>query len=472
MTAPISIEITNVQGYDTIDSFSGATEANVTDLVRSIRKTLVSSTVPDVYHKIPSRKAVILQNLRVYSRYIVVVGRTHDNAFGTTANLDRIALHYARMGNQDDDFRFIPAHPDKYDDKDSDAMLVRMDQWLDTARGRGGTILRYVVRSNILPPAVGDAGFLSPSIEDECIRRALHGDDNYAANNKEVWSMVFHVTQGTNAWDLVRTYNRRQNGRDAYLVLVSHFRGQGQTDQRRATAERTLAQSYYDGKRNLAFQDFTARISGAFDTLADCGDDRVQSHRVTNLMGMIRSEAGLNAAKTNIRANTLVRNSMRLTIEYLTTENTHVQAHRGTTTRQRNLSEVGRGRGRHGGYGRGGGRGRGRHGRDGRSSQGRGYQGRGRGGRGRGRGGRTGTGTDQWSEDGTTILNSGGYSNQVYNSFTANDRRVIEQQRSESDRTRSRDLAELNAYRARDTSAVPPPPPPPTTGTAGSGLRR
>jgi hypothetical protein len=474
IAARISTEITNVQGYDTIGSFSSATESNVTDLVRNIRKTLVSDTVPDVYHKIPSRKAVILQNLRIYSRYIVIINRAHDDTLGTTANLDRISLHYSRMGNQDDDFRFIPAHPAKYDDRDSDAMLVRMDQWLDTARGRGGTILRYVVRENVIPPAIGDPGFLNPSIEDECIRRTLHGDDNYAANNKEVWSMVFHVTQGTNAWDLVRTYNRRQNGREAFLVLVSHFRGQGQTDQRRATAERVLAQSYYDGKRNLAFQDFTARISGAFDTLADCGDDRVQSHRVTNLMGMIRPEAGLNAAKTNIRANPLVRNSMRLTIDYLTTENTHVQGQRGTATRQRNLSEMsGRARGRHGGYGRGGGRGRGR---QGRGYQGRGYQGRARGhggGRGRGRSGRIGT--DQWSEDGTTILNNGGYSNQVYNTFTANDRRIIEQQRSETDRTRTRDLAELTAYRARDSNyreGPPPPPPPPATGTAGSGLRR
>jgi hypothetical protein len=191
-------------------------------------------------------------------------------------------------------------------------------------------------------------------------------------------------------------------------------------------------------------------------------------------MGMIRPKAGLNAAKTNIRANPLVRNSMRLTIDYLTTENTHVQGQRGTATRQRNLSEMsGRARGRHGGYGQGGGRGRGR---QGRGYQGRGYQGRARGhggGRGRGRSGRIGT--DQWSEDGTTILNNGGYSNQVYNTFTANDRRIIEQQRSETDRTRTRDLAELTAYRARDSNyreGPPPPPPPPATGTAGSGLRR
>ena len=135
--ARISTEITNVQGYDTIGSFSSATESNVTDLVRNIRKTLVSDTVPDVYNKIPSRKAVILQNLRIYSRYIVIVNRAHDDTLGTTSNLDRISLHYSRMGNQDDDFRFIPAHPAKYDDRDSDAMLVRMDQWLDTARGRG-----------------------------------------------------------------------------------------------------------------------------------------------------------------------------------------------------------------------------------------------------------------------------------------------------------------------------------------------
>ena len=51
ITARISTEITNVQGYDTIGSFSSATESNVTDLVCNIRKTLVSDTVADVYNR-------------------------------------------------------------------------------------------------------------------------------------------------------------------------------------------------------------------------------------------------------------------------------------------------------------------------------------------------------------------------------------------------------------------------------------
>ncbi|CAJ1933865.1 unnamed protein product, partial [Cylindrotheca closterium] len=103
----------------------------------------------------------------------------------------------------------------------------------------------------------------------------------------------------------------------------------------------------------------------------------------------------------------------------------------------------------------------------------------GRGG-GRGRGGSRDHDGFVWYDDGTTILNNGGYSQDTWSRFSDRDRRVVLQTRecANSRLMSERDIAELNTLREQNRDrqqneeTAPAPAPAPSSGNVGSRVRR
>ena len=309
----------------------------------------------------------------------------------------------------------------------------------------------YIRTESAVPAGADDPGFLQPDVQSELIRRARHDGDVFAHNNRQIWMMVYHVTHGTEAWSIVRTHNRTANGRQAYLDLVSHYRGEGHQNRIRSDAERTLSKLFWNGKKNFEFSTFTARMTGAFSDLENTGDGRSDRHKVTFLLSKIQEDSGLNAACTHVRGDATLSQDFRGAIEYLTNEANDVATRRATARAQRNISAMGTGRG-HGG-GNGAGRGGGRGGRGGRHGRG--------GGRGRGNGGRQTFPGERWSEDGETLLHNGGYSPERWQSLSRNDRAevICMRQREDSRRQREREVAAAGRDQGSGGGDGLPPPP-------------
>ncbi|CAJ1938617.1 unnamed protein product, partial [Cylindrotheca closterium] len=159
--------------------------------------------------------------------------------------------------------------PPKFDNKNTVELMESLEQWLKRNRGKGGTLLTYVIREHQNPDdnPTADPGFLMPSMEDEAIRWSLHREDQFVANNKAVWNMLYSVCHGTNAWPVRKGYKTTENGRQAYLDLVVHYQGEGQLNKRRDSAYRILNRTHYKGKKNFIFEKFAARVLGAFEDL-------------------------------------------------------------------------------------------------------------------------------------------------------------------------------------------------------------
>lgn len=473
-------EIVLEQGFNSPAMFARATKDDINSLVKKINKTVVDPTNnPDVTFTINQAETLKLEDLCDYSRLIYMIDREHDVSLGTIPNLRRISRYFRRLRNSSNDYEDISeVMPTKFDDKNTVDMIESVEHWLKRNRGKGGTPLIYIVREFPDPDLnpTPDPGFLIPSVEDEAIRRSMHREDEYAANNKAVWNMIRSVCHGTEAWPVIKSHQRSEDGRQAYLDLIDHYQGEGHRDKRRAAANRILSTTTYNGKRNFPFEKFSARVLGAFEDLRHCGDPMSENMKVTKFLSMIvdgSQGAGLDACKTVVRNNPECMASLRVTINTMQTEDTAQQTTRLTSIRgARALAEVDRG-GRNGGRnGRNNGRNRGGHGR------GRG-DGRGRnGGGGRGRGGRAGRGGAIYSEDGRHILNNGGYPADVWNSFTDNDRRVVLQARERADSRimSQRDISELQSYRDQErerranqgAGSTPSPAP----GATGAGARR
>ncbi|CAJ1929901.1 unnamed protein product [Cylindrotheca closterium] len=308
-----------------------------------------------------------------------------------------------------------------------------------------------------------------PCVEDEAIRRSLHREDQFVANNKAVWNMLYSVCHGTDAWPVIKGYKTTENGRQAYLDLVAHYQGEGQLNKRRDSAYRVLNTTHYNGKKNFSFEKFAARVLGAFEDLKNCGDGMSEHAKVTKFLSMIKEGpqgAGLDAKKA------------RRAQAWTPTEDTAQQTHRLTAISGTRALAAVDGGGRNSNRGRGRGRDRDNGGSD-RGGRNRNRNQHGRGG-GRGRGGSRDHDGTVWSDDGTTILNNGGYSQDTWSRFSDRDRRVVLQarERANSRLMSERDIAELNSLREQNRERqqseepAPSPAPAPSSGNVGSGVRR
>ena len=437
----LSTQVAIGEGYRNIWVFLGATEDHIDQMITQIRKTPEDDANPDVLIQISSVEARILYALVDYARYLYTVQREHADDFGTLDNLHRISQYYSSVGGKIDDDPKFPDHPEKYDNVNSENMLENIYNWVRSSLGKHKIPMRAYIRKELLPDP--DPGFLAPDIISELAARARLDGDTARFNLEKLWGCIYAVCHGTDAWDMVKGFEDSMDGRNAYLTLFAHYRGQGTMNMLRQNAESTLESIWYDGPhRKFDFRTFGSRLTGAFATLAKHGDPRTETAKVLHMLSRIDPASGLEYGMSQIRNNPYYLNNFRESLNLLTNE-ANVFARRNNAPRNRRRiaavgSNGGRGRGGSGrggrgyfGFGGGTGRGRGR-GRGNNPGRGRGRGGRNSNGNGGGNGGNNGGRGGIWSEDGSILLNNGGYPPDIWRNLSRNDRNEVLRQRAES----------------------------------------
>jgi hypothetical protein len=94
------------------------------------------------------------------------------------------------------------------------------------------------------PDLADDPGYASPSVDDEMIRRASHVGDTYDQDNKELWSIIRHITHGGPGWNWVSVHSRSADGQQAYLDLKGHYMGASFADEIKNQADMILSKTY------------------------------------------------------------------------------------------------------------------------------------------------------------------------------------------------------------------------------------
>jgi len=122
-------------------------------------------------------------------------------------------------------------------------------------------------------------------------------DDDFNENNKRVWFMLRAVTHKTDAWAIIKGFARSQNGRQAYLSLISHFEGKGHINRIKTDARNVLERIFWKGNtRNFTFDDFVSRLQGAYHDLAEYGDVRTDESKVDTLITKVSGDSSLSSA--------------------------------------------------------------------------------------------------------------------------------------------------------------------------------
>ncbi len=188
----------------------------------------------------------------------------------------------------------------------------------------------------------GDPGFLQPDVESKLIRRASMYDDDFNENNKRVWLMLRAVAHKTDAWQIIKDFARAQNGRQAYLSLISHFKGRGHVSRIKTDARNVLERIFWKGtSRSFTFDTFVSRLQGAYHDLAEYGDVRTDESKVETLLTKVSGDSSLSSACTFIRNDANLSADFIAAIQYLSNE-VLARNRTMTTNPTRNISATSR----------------------------------------------------------------------------------------------------------------------------------
>jgi len=275
------------QDFNTIESFNGVKDVDIDRLCSAIRKPGGQIVNPENDEnpdapmfignprvKVGERFVRLLKQLAYYSRYIKKVQRPFRVVHAEPDQLQRLWTYKELEEARDNS----PPYPDKYTtSKTARETLENMLEWIDASVGTEDIPLSYIIRDDEETPSINDDPYPigNPTFKQELIRRAEHGNEIYHINNEKVWKMVRHVTHGTDAWPFVKSFHRTRDGRSAIFALRSQYMGGEFVNKIKIEADTQLETIFWSGKaRNFTWDQFTSRITSAFEDLAQFGEPK------------------------------------------------------------------------------------------------------------------------------------------------------------------------------------------------------
>ena len=307
---------------------------------------------------VTEKQCLRLRQLAYYCFHMYRIDRPFVQDDATVAVLQRLwemrSIEQQKMKDE------VPEPDPLTKQGDTRKFLDSLDHYLLNKRGINGTPLAYLTRADVVPPAPDPQPYGVPTLTQELIRRARHGDYYaYEVDNETLWSLIRRLTAGGFAWGWISMYSRTQNGRGAYLNLKTHYLGSSFQDWIQSDADKVLETTFYDGKaRNFTFENYCTKLNQAFSDLEECGDRLLEARKVRIFLRGLRAPE-LIAAKTQVIASQHLQDTIATAMNFVKTiENTQDSQ----KLPARNVSAVDSG-----------GRGKGRGGRGGRGSQGRGH---------------------------------------------------------------------------------------------------
>ena len=177
--------------------------------------------------------------------------------------------------------------------------------------------LAYVIREHdVVPVVCPDRVINQPyteehgSILDDLINRASHTHGLYPKDNAALYFKLEESTRGTPYVDSIKPFQRRKDGRGAFLAMVAQYAGTDKWEAEIKKATAILFTRKWKGNQNFALEKFVSQHRNAYVTLQACAEhveyQLPNAHsRVGYVLDAIESDdAPLQAAMANINDDT------------------------------------------------------------------------------------------------------------------------------------------------------------------------
>ena len=138
--------------------------------------------------------------------------------------------------------------------------------------------MSYILRDEVAVPAeasdplVGNEYFgTSGSLLGELTERLEHGDSLYSSDNKTVYMAIATACAGTSVESTIKTFNRTQNGRGAFMALMDHHAGDTKYCSIAKKRQNLLSNIKWN-EQNYSLEKHVSNHRQAVEDLHDCGN--------------------------------------------------------------------------------------------------------------------------------------------------------------------------------------------------------
>jgi hypothetical protein len=179
--------------------------------------------------------------------------------------------------------------------------------------------LAYVIRETVAVPPTAPALVAGQphsdehgSVEAELIARASHTNALYRDDNASVYYLLEEATRTTSYAASIKPFQRRKDGRAAWLALTSQYAGQDKWEQELKKQDDLLHTRVWRGQSNFTLERFVQQHRNAYVSMESCSQHveyqlPTEHTRVGYLLeGIQCNDAGLQAAMASIKIDTAV----------------------------------------------------------------------------------------------------------------------------------------------------------------------
>ena len=230
------------QGLDSINTLADTGEDVIANMCKIIRRD----------EQVPI-SAIAESNIKLASfvaRHHRRISRVMTPAGTTMAVLRR----YRELYEEEKAYE-VPDNNIELDMKDWAKNIDSIKDYLGIRLGRTKIPLAYIVRKEVVvPPAADDPQDDYITHQDEMIARASHDvatNEAYPYDNRMVWDLIAGWVRDTECWIHVKPFQRRRDGRGAYLAIYNHYLGVNTVNNQARAAEARLNKLEYksEGRR-------------------------------------------------------------------------------------------------------------------------------------------------------------------------------------------------------------------------------
>ena len=171
-------------------------------------------------------------------------------------------------------------------------------------------VVRILVDVPVVPPPLMNNqpySIVHGSVEDELIARASHDHANYRDDTATVYYCLEEATRGTSYAGSIKPFQRRRDGRGAFLAIVNQYAGNDKWQAELTKQDDLLHTRIWKGQSNFPLERFVAQHRNAYISMSQCAEHVPfqlpnQQTRVTYLLDGINCDfAPLQAAMALVR---------------------------------------------------------------------------------------------------------------------------------------------------------------------------
>jgi len=216
--------------------------------------------------------------------------------------------------------------------------------------------LAYVIRDNedvpaAAPPLENTQPYSTEhgSLVEEMIARASHTHALYREDNASVYYALEEATRGTSYAASIKPFQRRKDGRGAWMALTSQYAGQDKWDAELKRQDELLHTRKWKGTSTFSLDRFVAQHRNAYVSMQQCAeyvDFQLPNEftRVGYLLDAIEtSDASLQAAMALVRNDTAPggkRNNFEAAASFLLPHDPVAKKHAATKRPHANISAI------------------------------------------------------------------------------------------------------------------------------------